>query len=126
VDKAVADCQAWLKTPKGQGKHLTKKRLHTFLRDAEPLSAEKPKGGGQAGTWLDSNKAHTPPKYAEPPIEHGTETLKHGQEAVDYLNDLRDKAGLGKQATYDYDKPEEEKLRELDRQAQLLHEKYKK
>lgn len=37
VDKAVADCKAWLLTPKGKGKSFTKGRLQTFLRDAEPL-----------------------------------------------------------------------------------------
>jgi len=37
VDKAVADCKAWLLTPRGKGKAFTKRRLQTFLRDAEPL-----------------------------------------------------------------------------------------
>jgi hypothetical protein len=37
VDKAVADGKAWLLTPKGKGKAFTKRRLNTFLRDAEPL-----------------------------------------------------------------------------------------
>ena len=56
VDKAVAKHKAWLKTPQGQCKHFTKKRLLTFLRDAEPLSSEKrKKSGGLACTWPDSN-----------------------------------------------------------------------
>jgi hypothetical protein len=38
VDRAVAKCKAWLKTPKGQGKAFTKGRLNTFLKDAEPLA----------------------------------------------------------------------------------------
>ena len=37
VDKAVADFKAWLLTPKGKGKQFTKRRLQTFLRDAEAL-----------------------------------------------------------------------------------------
>ena len=41
VDKAVADYKAWLLTPKGKGKAFSKRRLQTFLRDAEPLPVEK-------------------------------------------------------------------------------------
>ncbi len=37
VDKAVADFKAWLLTPRGKGKAFSKRRLQTFLRDAEPL-----------------------------------------------------------------------------------------
>lgn len=37
VDKAVADFKAWRLTPKGKGKQFTKRRLQTFLRDAEAL-----------------------------------------------------------------------------------------
>lgn len=37
VDRAVAKCKAWLTTPCGRGKAFTKKRLNTFLRDAEPI-----------------------------------------------------------------------------------------
>ena len=40
VDKAVADCKAWLLTPKGKGKAFSKRRLQTFLRDAESLQPE--------------------------------------------------------------------------------------
>jgi hypothetical protein len=42
VDKAAADCKAWLLTPRGAGKAFTKRRLQTFLRDAEPLSSAAP------------------------------------------------------------------------------------
>ena len=42
VDKAVADCKAWLLTPRGKGKVFTKRRLQTFLRDAEPLTSAAP------------------------------------------------------------------------------------
>jgi hypothetical protein len=41
VDKALADCKAWLLTPKGKGKALSKRRVQTFLRDAEPLPPEQ-------------------------------------------------------------------------------------
>ena len=41
VDKAVADCRAWLLTPRGKRKALTKSRLQTFLANAEPLIAEQ-------------------------------------------------------------------------------------
>ena len=41
VDKAVADLKAWLKTPKGAGKAFTKRRLQTFLRDAEPIPVQE-------------------------------------------------------------------------------------
>lgn len=43
VDKAVADMRAWLLGPKGRGKQPTKRRLQTFLRDAEPLGPTAPK-----------------------------------------------------------------------------------
>lgn len=59
VDKAIADCKAWLMTPRGKGKVCTKRRLQTFLRDAEPLSTE-PKKESKTGTWADSNKAKDP------------------------------------------------------------------
>jgi hypothetical protein len=39
VAKAVASCRAWLLTPKGTGKAFSKRRLQTFLRDAEPIGA---------------------------------------------------------------------------------------
>ena len=42
VDKAVAHYKAWLLTPKGKGKAFTKRRLQTFLRDAEPLTSAAP------------------------------------------------------------------------------------
>jgi Helix-turn-helix domain len=46
VDRAIAKMKAWLRTPKGANKQETKRRLQTFLCDAEPISAEKPKRKG--------------------------------------------------------------------------------
>ena len=81
VDKAVAGCKAWLLTPRGKGKAFTTRRLQTFLRDAEPLSDQKPKRGGHAGTWPDSNKA---PEPKEQPIsvEEQAEIAKQLAEAM--------------------------------------------
>ena len=42
VDKAVADFKAWRLTPRGKGKAFSKRRLQTFLRDAEPLTSAAP------------------------------------------------------------------------------------
>lgn len=39
VERAVASCRAWLLTPKGAGKAFSKRRLQSFLRDAEPIAA---------------------------------------------------------------------------------------
>ena len=81
VDKAVAGCKAWLLTPRGKGKAFTTRRLQTFLRDAELLSDQKPKRGGHAGTWPDSNKA---PEPKEQPIslEEQAEIAKQLAEAM--------------------------------------------
>jgi|GEM_PF-2728215 len=54
VDRCVAACRSWLLTPKGKGKVFTKKRLQTFLRDAEPIGTPetKPSAEGNDPTEL--------------------------------------------------------------------------
>jgi hypothetical protein len=47
VDKAVADFKAWQLTFRGAGKAFTKRRLQTFLRDAEPLTSTAPPSDGR-------------------------------------------------------------------------------
>ena len=81
VNKAVAACKAWQLTPRGKGKAFTKRRLQTFLRDAEPLSAEKPKSGGHACTWPDSHKAPEP-KEQPVSIEEQAELAKRFSDMV--------------------------------------------
>jgi Helix-turn-helix domain len=51
VDKAVANCKAWLLTPNGKGKSFTTRRLQTFLRNAEPLSTEPNGYAGKREEW---------------------------------------------------------------------------
>jgi len=57
VDSAVAKCKGWLLTPKGKGKALTKKRLNTFLSDAEPLAAP--------GSTPRKQQQEPPPEFCE-------------------------------------------------------------
>lgn len=40
VDRALAKFKAWLLTPAGHGKAFSKKRMQTFLRDAEPIGVK--------------------------------------------------------------------------------------
>lgn len=64
VAKAVASCRAWLLTPKGTGKAFSKRRLQTFLRDAEPIGA--PAAPPHQSARLDIIRHSTPARIVNP------------------------------------------------------------
>ncbi len=78
MDKAVAACKAWLLIPKGKGKAFSKRRLQTFLRDAEPL----PPAQKSSTTSEQSDRTAIDPDEFESFLarEHPQESKRNGRQ----------------------------------------------